>query len=90
VFGFRVPLIVVSPYARAAYISHTNHDFGILNLMEKTFGVAWLGYADAYEDDLSDCCNFSQTPIPFKTISAPVSAAHFLNAKSPKTDPDDD
>jgi hypothetical protein len=26
--GFRVPLIVVSPYAKAKYISHTTHDFG--------------------------------------------------------------
>ena len=28
VYGFRVPLIVVSPYAKAAYISHVTHDFG--------------------------------------------------------------
>ena len=91
VYGFRVPLIVVSPYARASYISHTNHDFGsILNLIEKTFGLGSLGYADAYADDLSDCFNFSQTPIPFKTINAPIAAAHFLNDQSPKTDPDDD
>jgi len=91
VYGFRVPLIVVSPYARAAYISHTNHDFGsILNLIEKTFNLPSLGYADAYADDLSDCFNFNQTPISFKTINAPLNAAHFLNDKSPKTDPDDD
>jgi len=33
VYGFRVPLIVISRYAKAAYISHVNHDFGsILNL----------------------------------------------------------
>jgi len=91
VYGFRVPLIVVSPYARAGYISHANHDFGsILNLIEKTFSLPSLGYADAYADDLSDCFNFSQTPISFKTITAPMNAAHFLNDKSPKTDPDDD
>jgi len=91
VYGFRVPLIVVSPYARAGYISHTPHDFGsILNLIEKTFGLPSLGYADAYADDLSDCFSFSQTPISFKTINAPLNAAHFLNDRSPKTDPDDD
>ena len=91
VYGFRVPLIVVSPYARAGYISHTNHDFGsILNLIEKSFSLPSLGYADAYADDLSDCFNFSQTPLSFKTINAPLNAAHFLNDTSPKTDPDDD
>jgi len=91
VYGFRVPLIVVSPYAKAGYISHVPHDFGsILNLVEKTFGLVSLGYADAHADDLSDCFNFTQTPIPFKSIRAPLDAAHFLNDKSPPTDPDDD
>src|SRR5215469_11284868 len=27
-YGFRVPLIVVSPYAKAGYVSHVIHDFG--------------------------------------------------------------
>jgi phospholipase C len=91
VYGFRVPLIVVSPYAKAGYISHVNHDFGsILNLIEEAYGLPSLGYADAYADDLSDCFDFNQTPIPFKTIDAPLNAAHFLNDRSPKTDPDDD
>jgi len=91
VYGFRVPLVVVSPYARAGYISHVSHDFGsVLNLIEKSFKLPSLGYADAYADDLSDCFNFSQTPITFKTIIAPLNAAYFLNDKRPKTDPDDD
>jgi len=91
IYGFRVPLIVVSPYAKAGYISHVNHDFGsILNLVEKTFSLPSLGYADARADDLSDCFDFNQTPIKFKTINAPLNAEHFLNDKSPKTDPDDD
>jgi phospholipase C len=91
VYGFRVPLIVVSPYAKAGYISHVNHDFGsILNLVEKTFSLQSLGYADARADDLSDCFDFNQTPLQFKTINAPLNAEHFLNDKSPRTDPDDD
>ena len=49
VYGFRVPLIVISPYARPAYISHLNHDFGsILNLIEHVFRLQSLGYADAH------------------------------------------
>jgi phospholipase C len=91
VYGFRVPLIVVSPYAKAGYISHVQHDFGsILNLVEETFGLPSLGYADAHADDLSDCFDFNQTPIPFKTVNAPLNAAHFLHDTSPRTDPDDD
>jgi phospholipase C len=91
VYGFRVPLIVVSPYAKAGYISRATHDFGsILNFIEKTFGLSSLGYADAYADDLSDCFNFSQTPIVFQTINAPLNADYFLNDRRPPTDPDDD
>jgi phospholipase C len=43
VYGFRVPLIVISPYAKAAHISHVNHDFGsILHFMEENFGLSSL------------------------------------------------
>ena len=92
VYGFRVPLIVISPYAKAAYISHVNHDFGsILNLIEDNFGLQSLGYADgATTDNLSDCFNFNQTPLVFQPISAPMNAADFLNDRTPITDPDDD
>ena len=91
VYGFRVPLIVISPYAKPAYISHVNHDFGsILHFMEENFGLTSLGYADAYGDDLSDCFNFSQTPLVFQTINAPLNADHFLNDRTPPDDPDDD
>jgi phospholipase C len=91
VYGFRVPLIVVSPYAKAAYISHTAHDFGsILKFIETTFSLPSLGYADTPADDLSDCFNLTHTPITFHAIPATLDAAHFINDKRPPTDPDDD
>jgi phospholipase C len=94
-YGFRVPLIVVSPYARAAYISHVNHDFGsILKFIETMFGLTTVGpgdgYADSRADDLSDCFNFNQTPLQFHTIAAPLKAEYFQNDKTPVKDPDDD
>jgi phospholipase C len=91
VYGFRVPLIVVSPYAKAGYVSHVTHDFGsILKFIEKNFGLGSLGYVDARADDLSDCFDFNQTPLQFHAIPAPLDAAHFLNDKSTPLDPDDD
>jgi phospholipase C len=90
-YGFRVPLIVVSPYAKAGYISHATHDFGsILKFIEETYGLASLGYADAQADDFSDCFNFTQTPLQFHTIAAPLSTEYFRNDRRPPTDPDDD
>jgi len=91
VYGFRVPLIVVSPYAKAAHISHTTHDFGsILKFIETTFDLPSLGYADGPADDLSDCFNRTQVPLSFHAIPAPLDAAHFINDKRPPTDPDDE
>jgi phospholipase C len=91
-YGFRVPLIVVSPYAKAAYISHVTHDFGsILNYIETTFGLPSLGYADAAtKDALADCFDLTQTPLKYRTIAAPLNAKFFLNDKRPPTPPDDD
>ena len=91
VYGFRVPLIVISPYAKAAYVSHVNHDFGsILRFTEETFGLSPVGYADLYADDLSDCFDLNQTPLVFQTINAPLTATHFLTDRTPPGDPDDD
>jgi phospholipase C len=91
VYGFRVPLIVVSAYAKAGYVSHVTHDFGsILKFIEEAFGLPSLGYADAHADYLSDCFNFNQTPLQFHSIAAPLSAEHFLNDRTPPMDPDDD
>jgi phospholipase C len=60
VYGFRVPLLVISPYAKAGYISHVNRDFGsILNLIEQTFSLPSLGYADAHADNVSDGFDFT-------------------------------
>jgi phospholipase C len=90
-YGFRVPMIVVSPYARPAYISHVPHDFGsIVKFVESTFGLQSLGYADAPADDLSDCFDFSQAPLAFHAFAAPLHASYFLNDHRPPTDPDDD
>jgi len=90
-YGFRVPLIVVSPYAKSAYVSHVTHDFGsILKFVEKNYNLPSLGYADARADDLSDCFDYSQTPLTFKTITAPQGASQFIEDKRPARDPDDD
>ncbi len=90
-YGFRVPLIVVSPYAKAAYISHTAHDFGsMLKFIEITYTLPTLGYADAAADDLADCFDLTQSPIAFKQIPAALPAAYFLSDKRPTTAPDDD
>jgi phospholipase C len=89
-YGFRVPLIVVSPFARPGYVSHATHDFGsILKFIEEVYHLPSLGYADAFADDLSDCFDFHGHN-RFRNIKAPHNAKYFLRDKRPPTDPDTD
>jgi phospholipase C len=95
-YGLRVPLMVISAYAKPAYISHVNHDFGsILKFVEETFSLPEIdpavGYGDSYAlDDLSDCFNFNQLPLIFTPIPTEQGPEYFLNNKSPATPPDND
>jgi phospholipase C len=89
--GFRVPLIVVSPYAKLHYVSHTQHEFGsILKFIEKTFGLGSLHTTDVRADDLSDCFDFSQPPTKFETIPAQYPSSYFLRDRFSAENPDDD
>ncbi|MBV9103493.1 MAG: hypothetical protein JO060_07860 [Candidatus Eremiobacteraeota bacterium] len=87
--GFRVPLIVVSPYARRGYVSHVQHEFGsIMKLIETRFGLGTLGQRDARSDDLSDCFDFTQTPTAFSTVPSGLRYHPDLYRQS-KISPDD-
>jgi len=90
-YGFRVPLIVMSPYAKKGYVSHVTHDFGsLLRFTEAVFRLPTLGYADSLADDLSDCFDFTQRPTSFQPFDSKYDAPYFLNDHRPPLDPDDD
>jgi len=78
--GIRVPLIVISPYARPGYISHTQGEFSsFTKFIEENWGLASLGQRDALAQtsDLMDFFNFSQTPLqPY--IQKPIPASTTL------------
>lgn len=80
--GFRVPLIVVSPYAKHGYVSHAKHEFGsILKFVEDNFNLPSLGQADARADNLLDCFDFTQTVTPFTPITTQHDARFFLQQR---------
>ena len=93
VYGFRVPLLVVSAYTPAGYVSNTNHDFGsLLRFVETTFGLGLIGpgtWADSYADDLMEFFPLG-LPRSFNAIPAEYNADHFINSTEPATEPDDD
>ncbi len=89
--GFRVGCIVISPYAKAGTVSHTQYEYGsILKFVEQTFGLASLGYTDARANSLIDSFDFAQPPIVFKEIPAKYPPSYFLRQRPPGKVPDDD
>jgi phospholipase C len=59
-YGFRVPLFVVSPYAKAHYVSHVVHSHAsILRFIETKHGIPALTARDANSDALLDMFDFA-------------------------------
>ncbi len=78
--GFRVPMIVISPWAKRHYVSHVRHEFGsILRFEELTFDLPSLHTTDDRSDALRDCFDFDQAPEPFRQIPTMRQAAFFEN-----------
>lgn len=77
--GPRVPLLIISPYAQAGYISHTQYEFAsVLKFIEERFGLTPLTQRDANANDTTDSFNFSQTPLPALILqpqTCPIQAA---------------
>ena len=69
--GFRLPIIVVSPWVRPHYVSHTWRDFtSILKLIEVRFNVPSLTARDASADNMMEFFDFS-TPHLLKPPGLP-------------------
>jgi len=63
--GPRVPLLIISPYARKGYVSHTQYEFSsFLKFAEERFGLPALTDRDAKAADMLDSFDFNQEPLP--------------------------
>ncbi len=61
--GYRVPLIVISPFTKKSYVSHTVADYtAILKLIETRFGVPALTKRDAAQMDMTEFFDFVNVP----------------------------
>jgi phospholipase C len=86
--GFRVPMIVVSPYvkpgsgSKGGYVSHTVYEFGsIIRFIEDTFKLGRLGTTDATCASMGDMFDYSQAPRSFQLIQARYSRAYFARQR---------
>jgi phospholipase C len=70
--GPRVPTIVISPYARAHYVSHTVYDYAsMLKFAEDRFNLGNLNATDRNAKSLVGMFNFQQEPLP-PTLMRPM------------------
>ena len=61
--GFRVPLIVFSPFAKKGYVSHTPADFtAMLKFVETRFGLPSLNNRDQAQPDMTEFFDFAGAP----------------------------
>jgi phospholipase C len=61
--GFRVPIIVVSPFVKPHFVSHTNRELtSILKLVETRFNLPALTARDAAADDMTEFFDFVNPP----------------------------
>ena len=61
--GFRIPAVIVSPYARRGHIDHQHWSFeSILKMIRYRYGVAPLVKRDAYAPNIARAFDFSSKP----------------------------
>jgi phospholipase C len=87
--GFRVPMIVVSPYARKGYVSHVQFEFGsVLKFIEQVYTLPSLGTSDAQANSIVDCFDFTQAASPYRTIQVRYSRRRLLSMPRSSEPPD--
>jgi phospholipase C len=72
--GFRTPLIIVSPFAKPHYVSHTPMDYtAVLKFVEKRFNLPNLNARDAAQADMEEFFDFSSPNLnPPSPASQPI------------------
>jgi phospholipase C len=69
--GFRIPMIVISPYAKKGYVTHVQYETAsVLRYMEDNFGLPQLAASDRRaKDPAGDALDYTQKPRAFTKIA---------------------
>ncbi|MGA8097935.1 MAG: alkaline phosphatase family protein [Candidatus Cybelea sp.] len=90
--GFRVPLLILSPYAKENHVSHVQYETAsVLRFAEDLWGLGQLAAADKRAaSPAGDCFDFTQGPQRFVPIKAPKGPNFFLHKHNDYRIPDDE
>jgi phospholipase C len=89
--GIRVPMVIVSQYARSGYTDSTVASFdSLLAFTEHTFGLTPLSPLDASAYDYANSFNYAQAPLgTVRLVRHPVSPAVLRKVAESPPDPND-
>ena len=89
-YGMRVPAVVISPFAKANYVSSVVHDHtSVLKFLETKFNLGAMTYRDANASNLLDCFDFDavafREPPTLPAPGLPKAGSACDDAPPPKT-----
>ena len=71
--GFRVPCVIISPYAQRNFIAHNQYDHtSILKLIEWRFGLPTLTVRDRTANNLAEVLNFALPNVTAPAFTVPT------------------
>jgi phospholipase C len=77
-YGFRVPCIIISPYAKQGYVDNTLSDFtSTLKFIETVFDLPPLATRDAQATNLLEAFDFQQSPKAPLAFPGPFVPNHY-------------
>jgi phospholipase C len=93
--GGRIPMMIISPYAKKGHVSHVHYEHGsILKFIEERFGLSPMtgpnGSDRRATSPEGDCFDFSQTPRKFVPIKSKYDLNYFLHEAPDYRPPDTD
>jgi phospholipase C len=81
--GFRVPALLVSPYAKQGVVDHTQLDHtSMLKFIENNWGLQPLSTRDARAHDMQSAFDFGQPPRPPQLLSSEAPSPSVVSGHS--------
>ncbi len=87
--GMRLPMLIVSPYAKRGFIDHTHFEHGsILKFVEDTFGLARMTASDKRAKSPDDAFDFNKPPRKFEVVPSEHGKDFFMHQAPDNRIPD--
>jgi phospholipase C len=87
--GLRIPMLIVSAYAKKSHVSHIHYEHGsILKFVEETFGLPALAASDTRATAPDDAFDFDAPPRTFDTVPSEHGIDYFMHQAPDHRNPD--